>query len=25
VYNGRQGGTRFELRLPRREQEPVEP
>jgi hypothetical protein len=25
VFNGRSGGTRFELRLPRREQEPVEP
>jgi two-component system sensor histidine kinase MtrB len=25
VYNGRSGGTRFELRLPRREQEPAEP
>jgi signal transduction histidine kinase len=25
VYNGRTGGAKFELRLPRREQEPVEP
>jgi signal transduction histidine kinase len=25
VYNGRSGGTRFELRLPRRQHEPVEP
>ena len=25
VYNGRRGGAKFELRLPRREQEPAEP